>query len=167
MSGSVKNNLTLWNASVPEQAIHRACDYASGIAHVIASRSSGYQSELGEGGGNLSGGERQRLEIARALVHDPSLLILDEATSALDATTEMVIDQNLRRSGCACLIVAHRLSTIRDADEIIVMDAGKIVERGNIEGIARTKRQPISLDGTMSAEAHPHRPGVSLCIRKP
>jgi len=132
ISGSVRDNLTLWNASVPEQAIHRAC-HSAGIANVIASRSGGYQSELGEGGSNLSGGERQRLEIARALVHDPSLLILDEATSALDATTEMLIDQNLRRSGCACLIVAHRLTTIRDADEIIVMDAGKIVERGKFD----------------------------------
>jgi ATP-binding cassette subfamily C protein len=132
ISGSVKDNLTLWNSSIPEQPIHEACRYA-GIADVIAARSGGYQSELGEGGGNLSGGERQRLEIARALVHKPSLLILDEATSALDAATEMLIDQNLRRSGCACLIVAHRLSTIRDADEIIVMDAGKIVERGTFE----------------------------------
>jgi ATP-binding cassette subfamily C protein len=129
ISGSVSDNLTLWNASVPEQTIHQACQYA-GIANVIASRTGGYQSELGEGGSNLSGGERQRLEIARALVHSPTLLILDEATSALDAATEMLIDQNLRRSGCASLIVAHRLSTIRDADEIIVMDAGKIVERG-------------------------------------
>jgi len=137
-SGSVRDNLTLWNPSVPDQAIHRACQYAE-IANLIASRSGGYQSELGEGGGNLSGGERQRLEISRALVQNPTLLILDEATSALDATTEMLIDQNLRRSGCACLIVAHRLSTIRDADEIIVMDAGRIVERGTFEELLARK----------------------------
>ncbi|WP_157555865.1 cysteine peptidase family C39 domain-containing protein [Herbidospora yilanensis] len=127
--GTVADNLTLWDPTVPAYRLNRALADAdlAGVVHRRGGLDGGWIQERGR---NLSGGERQRLEIARALALSPSVLVLDEATSALDAETEALVDANVKARGCTSVVIAHRLSTVRDSDLILVLDRGRVVQRG-------------------------------------
>ena len=126
---TISENLKMWDHSIEDFTMTMAC-IDSGIRNDIISRPRGFNTKLVKGGGNFSGGQRQRMEIATALAREPILLVMDEATSALDTVTEREVMQNIRQCGASLIVIAHRLSTVRDCDEIIVMDHGQIAERG-------------------------------------
>ena len=126
---TISENLKMWDHSVEDFTMTMACIDA-GIRDDIISRPRGFNTKLVRGGGNFSGGQRQRREIATALAREPVILVLDEATSALDTVMEREVMQSIRQCGASIIVIAHRLSTVRDCDEIIVMDKGHIVQRG-------------------------------------
>jgi NHLM bacteriocin system ABC transporter peptidase/ATP-binding protein len=133
--GTVRDNLSMWDTTLADERLVD-CARTANIHADILTRRGGYAAAVSEEGRNWSGGQRSRIELARALVNDPAILILDEATAALDNRAEATLMRNLRRRGCTMLIVAHRLSLVRDCDMIIVMEKGRIVQQGRPEDLA-------------------------------
>jgi ABC-type bacteriocin/lantibiotic exporter with double-glycine peptidase domain len=132
---SVRGNLTLQDEDLPLERLTRAARMAC-IEEVILRLPVGYGSRVGENGCLLSGGERQRLSLARALAAEPAVLLLDEATSSLDRATEARIHANLAGLGCTRILIAHRLATVREADRILVLEKGRIVQEGTYRELA-------------------------------
>jgi ATP-binding cassette subfamily B protein len=138
LTGTVRENITLGRPEATPERLARALS-VSGAEHFVAELEQGLDTPLGEGGRGLSAGQRQLLSLARALAGDPAVLLLDEATSSVDPESERLIQEALPRvmAGRTALVVAHRLTTVRGADNILVMQAGRIVEQGRHEELMR------------------------------
>jgi len=133
---TIYNNITLGTGGATQERVEEAARIANAHNFIIQ-KSEGYQTIVGDRGARLSGGERQRITIARAVLKNPPILILDEATSSLDTESERIVQDAINKlmENRTCIVIAHRLSTVQHADEIIVMEHGRIVERGTHSGL--------------------------------